>query len=453
MKNQRTQLKMKQALLMFFLLLMSIMSGAQDHMYIHFDDGTVQKVTVSEVDSIIFYDATKLNGTSVKGFAQKGPFINGSAVTIYDLYADFSQSGKSFTTQIKDNNGSFELSRLSLSSNLVSMRADGFYFNEVLGKQSYSQITLFVLSDISEKNNININLLTHLEKARVEFLIDQDYSFSEAKAKAQKEVLAIFNISRDSIQASECLNIAQTGEENGILLAVSAILQGYRTESELTELLSNISEDIRTDGILSNLNLGSDLLNHAVFLDTTAIRNNLIDRYDAMGVQTSIPDFGSYITQFISQTSFTVSKSLIDYPAMGITGSSILSLGDTVYSQSANSWLSMAAIIRDGLSLKVRITSIPDSTYALVNDSSSEPHYENTLTYHGWVMSLNSIINWHITTFGQTNHTQLFTAIESGKSCNLSIRFPEGGKYLIEYFEKNNNVATKRKIIKIQLVQ
>ena len=74
---------------------------------------------------------------------------------------------------------------------------------------------------------------------------------------------------------TENLNITQAGDDNAILLAISSILQGYRTESELTEMLSKISEDIKTDGILNDTVVVSDLINHAIYLDTLAIRNNL----------------------------------------------------------------------------------------------------------------------------------------------------------------------------------
>jgi len=115
-------------------------------------------------------EKSKTGIQSVTGYAQKGPFINGSSVTAYDLQSNLAPTGKSYNTQITDYKGAFELEDIPLSSNYVSLKADGFYFNEVTGKQSSAQITLYALSDISDKTNININLLTHLEKARVEYL-------------------------------------------------------------------------------------------------------------------------------------------------------------------------------------------------------------------------------------------------------------------------------------------
>ena len=210
------------------------------------------KIAIDKIDSILFKTADLSTGITIKGYAQKGPFINGSAITVFDLQANLSPSGKSFSEQITDNKGTFELDNIELSSNFVSIRADGYYFNEVSGKQSTSQITLYALSDISNQKSLNINILTHLEKARVEYLMKAGKTFSVSKAQAQKEILAIFNIESSTIKVSESLNINEQGDANGILLAISSLIQGFRTESEMTELLSNISTDIKTDGILNN---------------------------------------------------------------------------------------------------------------------------------------------------------------------------------------------------------
>ena len=167
---------------------------------------------------------------NITGYVQKGPFINGTSVTVYDLQSDILPTGKSFNTQITDNTGTFQLSDIPLSTNYVDIRADGFYFNEILGSQSVAQITLYAICDISNKSAVNINVLTTLEKPRVEYLIKNGKSFTEAKAQAQKEVLAIFNIQKNDNTSSENLNISESGSDNGILLAISAIMQGFRSE-------------------------------------------------------------------------------------------------------------------------------------------------------------------------------------------------------------------------------
>jgi len=52
----------------------------------------------------------------ISGSSQKGPFLNGSSLTVFELDAAYSQTGNSFNTQILDNLGSFEVNNLSLVS-------------------------------------------------------------------------------------------------------------------------------------------------------------------------------------------------------------------------------------------------------------------------------------------------------------------------------------------------
>jgi len=435
------------------LSLIGVVSKAQDTMFVHQKGGILTKIATDKIDSILFKTSDLSIGSTIKGLAQKGPFLSGSSITVFDLQSTLAPSGKSFSEQITDNKGSFELDNLSLSSNYVSIRTDGFYFNEVSGKQSTSQITLLALSDISGKSNLNINLLTHLEKARVEYLMKAGKSFSESKVQAQKEVLAIFNIEKNNMKVSENLTITEQGTENGILLAISSMIQGYRTESEMTELLSNISNDIKTDGILNDATLGSALLNHAVVLDTVSIRNNLIKRYNDIGATSDVPYFGKYITNFISKTKFVITQTLVTYPEIGLNGDNILSLTKNTYISGTyitgnHIPLSFRAELGRGVKLKIKITSLSaDTIFQPATDTTAE----NTLIYkYRWYITNGSGINWTIGDFNTADYTQTFTAIEPDKPCDLIILF-EKGPFLVEYFEMNSTIPTWKKIITCKL--
>ncbi|MBU1368964.1 MAG: hypothetical protein KJ578_00120 [Bacteroidetes bacterium] len=360
----------------------------------------------------------------ISGFVQKGPFINGTSISINELNADLSQTGKMYNTQITDNKGSFEIGNIELVSNYISLRADGFYFNEILGEQSTSQITLYALSDISDKTTVNTNVLSHLEKPRVEYLESQGVVFSEAKSQAQSEILDIFNISTPLTESSEVLDISQDGDNNAILLATSLILQGYRTEAEVTELLSNISTDIREDGALTNNSIGSQLINHAIYLDTTSIRNNLVDRYSDLGVNAEIPYFEKYIRNFIDSTTFEITENLIEYPTTGLYGENILDLEKESYNGEN---FSLAADLAMGTELKIKITALGTGFWFFTDDSST---------------------NWLITQFDDVTKSQYFTAIDSDKSCDLNIQF-NSGTFLIEYFEMGVSEPNRTKIITI----
>jgi hypothetical protein len=314
----------------------------------------------------------------LKGYVQKGPFVSGTGVVLTELNKDLRQTGKTFNATIKNDQGAFSLQNIKLASRFVEMRANGFYFNEVSGRLSTAQLTLSALADASDAGSVNVNLLTHLEKGRVEYLLAKEKkSFAEAKAQAQREILAVFNVAKPDIAHSEHLNIAEAGEDNAILLAVSAVLQAKRTESELTELLAKMSLDLETDGALNTVALQSALLNEAALLDQKAVRTNVTNRYAELGMNVAVGDFEKHINHFIATSGFTFTKK-IEYPATGATGVNILT--DTtsrivVPRAAGYHWynnpryttsFSLGAVAPVGTAVRVRITTlaVPDSPYA-----------------------------------------------------------------------------------------
>ena len=126
------------------------------------------------------------------------------------------------------------VSKGHLTYKIVELSADGYYFNEVSGSLSAAKLTLSALSDLTDSSSVNVNLMTHLEKKRVEYLIDSGLTFAAAKTQAQTEILKIFNIDNVTLGNSETLDISKSGDGNAVLLAISAILQSDKTEAELT---------------------------------------------------------------------------------------------------------------------------------------------------------------------------------------------------------------------------
>jgi hypothetical protein len=290
----------------------------------------------------------------VIGVSQKGPFLNGSSITAFELNGNFTQTGKSFNTQILDNLGSFELSNMTMLTHYTKLKADGFYFNEVKNSNSLSSISLYAISDLSDKSTVNVNLLSTLEVSRVEYLINNGSTFTDAKHQAQQEILNMFFINKPTMSESELLNISIDGDDNAILLAISLILQGYRTEAELSQLLGDISTDIRTDGILNSSTLGSSLINDAKLLDTVQIRSNLESKYTLLGINTTIPHFEYYFKQFLDSCNYTFTN-YITFPDNGLYGINILNSHDSIFSSTGN--YSFCANIPAGTHLKIRFSN------------------------------------------------------------------------------------------------
>ena len=332
-------------------------------------------------------DEQIVDAKNISGNVQKGPFINGTSVRVAVLNSDLQQTGKSFETQVADNSGTFEFKNLGLLSLYVELQANGYYFNEVEGDVSESQLTLRALTDLSDKfsnTTSNINVLTTLERARVEYLVSGGASFSNAKQQAQDEVLNIFNIDRDFlwIENSEKLSIASNGQGDAVLLAVSAILQGKLSAGALSELLADISSDIRTDGKLDNPKLGAKLKGNAMALDVDEVKANVAARYNELGIEANVPDFGEYVNNFIAKTSFELQSSLT-YPAKGEFGKNLLAIDDTacMYGE-----YSMAVKVPSGVDLDIKVSgsvdyawefeALPGVNYSTWNEKDHSRHFK-----------------------------------------------------------------------------
>jgi len=342
-------------------------------------------------------DITPLQKDKLTGVVQKGPLNNGSTVMISELNNELVQTGKTLTSTIEDANGLYEIDNIEFISQYVLLTASGFYFNEVAGKYSYAQITLSALSDLSDKNSLNINVITSLEKNRVEYLVADGMDFDDAKIQALHEILAIFEIEAEEVTDAEMLEISGDNEGSAVLLAVSAMLQGYRTAAELSLFLANLSTDLKKDGTLDDPDLQGSLIEHAKSLNLPKIRENLEDYYNGLDLDYTIPDFETYITHFIESSDYE--PMLINYPENGLYGRNVLNenaLNDTLVSGESYSF---AAQLPANGSVKI----------VLKNGS------------WGYVGSTN--INWAISSYDHDNKTQTFTSVQDGEDCDLKVIF------------------------------
>jgi hypothetical protein len=385
-------------------------------------------------------ESNNLQKKVLSGYVQKGPFINGTAITISELTLDLIQTGRTFSTQIYNNKGSFEFEEIELSSQFVELKADGFYFNEVSGDKSTARLVLYAFSDLNDKNSINVNILTHLEKHRVEYLISQGSSFDIAKKSAMNEILKIFSIEKPDILESELLDISQDSDDNAILLAISIIMQGLRTDAELSELLANISADIKEDGILNSAELGTELINHAQLLNLSKIRENLVERYDGLGFEASFPDFEKYIQIFMDNTDYE-STIMIDYPEFSNYGENVLFAGKSNFR--AQTFYSFAANLPEQTELKIIL--------------------KGGMWYYETLPS--GPVNWTVSQYNESEQSQIFVSSEPGKQCDLKIEFeipyifkndslgqPEiqNDTIMIEFYENMSELPTKTKMIIIE---
>ena len=390
----------------------------------------IQTALLLTVAAFFCFSCDKTENPKIKkdrftGYAQKGPFINGSSVLISELDNQLDQTGRTYSSRIMDDWGSFEQKNIELISNFVQLKVDGYYFNEVTGESSVGQVSLYALSDVSNVNSVNVNVLTHLERARAEYLVKEErLSFEEAKLQARKEVLAIFYLELPEETSFESLNLTN----NAVLLAISCILQGHQTTAEMTELMANISNDIRTDGVLDNTDLGVQLATNAKWLVLPAIRQNLEKKYAALNEGVTIPDFESCIQQFLSKTPYEP-KSLILYPEMGNYGPNILS--DKV--TSVKKWLPYTE-------------SSPDYDYSIRAETSKG--IELKIVIKGGDLGIGLGENWRV-----KYQEKELVVIETGRSSDVLLNVAcihPADYFIIEFYENGSTEPTRTKRLAVE---
>ena len=211
--------------------------------------GGVVSVDTTEIDS----EKIAISMDSLTGFSQKGPFLKGSTVYLYELTdgRTLKQTNGNFTSNITSDDGRYKFSARDLVSQYALLVVDGHYRNEVTGKNSTTAIKLKALTDMTLRKSANVNLLTHLEYDRVYYLVTKEKKkVWEAKRQAQGEILTAFHVDTTGLKgfsSAEDLDVFGSSDADAALLAISILLQGDRSESELTELLTELAADL-SDG-------------------------------------------------------------------------------------------------------------------------------------------------------------------------------------------------------------
>jgi hypothetical protein len=232
--------------------------------------------------------------SSVAGLVEKGPFISGSSVSIYELDNNLNGVGRVFETKT-DNEGAFLITTsTSLVSQYVKLSVSGFYFNEYTGKLSDAPIVLESLADISQsdKAKININILTHLEATRVLKLVSGGMNFQDAKQQAQKELLNAFLITEETV-IPEQTSITDNDISANILIAISSILLNGRSDAQFSEFMSEIRNDL-SDGAISN-EIKTKIAKSSLGLNYTQIKEHIKKRYAELGKTVEIGAFELFI--------------------------------------------------------------------------------------------------------------------------------------------------------------
>ncbi len=250
--------------------------------------------------AFVLFSCKKDNGSSAKetqysisGVAQKGPFTQGSKVTVYELNSNFEQTGKVFSTETSDDYGSFSLKDMLLTSTIVQVEVQGSSYNEIYAGFTMEEMTLSNIVDLKKGITINVNLLSDLSRQRFKYLVQNGSSFDQAKIQAEKEVMKAFGLDSFYVTSSENMDITKPDDASGSLLALSAIFLTVRDQQYtllLQQLAAKYRSDFETDGILSDTSLINYIQQALYVVNPGKITNSLSTYY-----KMEIPSFSKYI--------------------------------------------------------------------------------------------------------------------------------------------------------------
>ena len=272
---------------------------------------------------------TGLLNASLLGTVQNGPFVFGTSVAFRNSNENnFYRSDDAYSpigeACVLANDGRYRLEDITTNSNYAKISAMGYYRNIVTGRISDNPVTLSVLSDVAgsfdeeygmavptqNREFINVNVLTHLEIPRIEQLAMNHIGFAEAKAQAEREIFAAFGI--DTVQlysqnywtdgrtekpVAEDLELVGNTDYSAALLAIAAMLQGDRSEGDMMNLINNLAEDIKGDGVWNDPNWKIKIADWVVGLDSSWKYNDMRNNVSAWGVG-PVPNFEKYMRAF-----------------------------------------------------------------------------------------------------------------------------------------------------------
>jgi hypothetical protein len=250
---------------------------------------------------------SNLGTFALRGQVQKGPLIFGSQVWVSELDTNLEPTGRNFLTRTIDDLGRFNLSP-NVTSSLVEITATGYYFDEIAGELSGSQISLNAITDLRVESAPTVNVLTTLQAPRLRQLMSEGQLYASAALQSQSEVLGAFGIDSEDVVGFNSLysmNLEGNSDPDSVLLATTAILSQMATAaitrssqsqaSHMTYFLSQMGSDLSGDGQVNNSITLGQIRSASRNLNLQSIRNNVETYYSQRGLNVLTPVFEEWV--------------------------------------------------------------------------------------------------------------------------------------------------------------
>lgn len=248
----------------------------------------------------------------IQGIVQKGPFIFGSSIVAQIIDSQNLTENINYNEAQSNciilNDGSYDLQLNINDTSLIKITATGFFNDEILGNISTNKISL---SAVSNKPK-NINVITHLSIPRISQLVASNIPFDKAQAQAEREVFAAFGIdttllylqcnaqnNNQNLQMlAKDINVFSSSECAAAMFAISTMLLSLGS-NELSNLLNNLGEDLKGDGVWNDNNWKIKIADLVVELDSSWKYNDIRNNAYAFGA-TTVPNFEKYMRNFFA---------------------------------------------------------------------------------------------------------------------------------------------------------
>ena len=276
--------------------------------------GNAKQRTLAKKDSVFFVcDSVKwepelaegylVQNASILGAAHKGPFKFGSPLLLREMLLrndSLIYSGRKYVDEISSNKGDFVIPKVNMVYPYAELEVRGLWRNEISGDWSKDSMTLRVLTDLTKRTDVNINLLTHLEYDRAVALVNKGYSVYAAKKQADYEIMTALGFAT-TLEYSENLKtfVASTNsyyDANSTLMAISLLFIGNRSEAEIQKVVDEFRKDVADDGEWNGASAGATkakMADWAESFDATPVRAN-VKTWNIV----DIPSYENYLTIF-----------------------------------------------------------------------------------------------------------------------------------------------------------
>ncbi|WP_218765796.1 hypothetical protein [Vibrio parahaemolyticus] len=232
------------------------------------------------------------------GAVQKGPLQPGSVVTAYELNQDLEKTDTSYTTQIEDYEGNYNMNE-RFNTPYVELVAQGDYFNELTGK-SDEQMRMSAFVDMNATTQVNFNVATAAMKASIMAKVQAGQSFDEAVHETTSELLSLY--SYDPAQWADDINfynvnLSNAGDTSTVLLVISASTLTMATESGLTldQQIEKIGQVLLDPKSVQFEEMKQALTQYSLALYKTAAYENTQKYYADNGLDFDIPHVDYFI--------------------------------------------------------------------------------------------------------------------------------------------------------------